>query len=564
MTNTRVSSPVQVTRTVPVTALPKTTKLQSDYAYAPQRLEAFYEHRWEGVASLERIAPAVAGRAENREAVADALARQNRLFGSSEKTFEHIELLRRPDTVAVVTGQQAGLFGGPLFTVYKALTAIELASRLRDRGTPAVPVFWVASEDHDFEEVSHTSVAARGAGVGTVRLEAGGDDADRPVGHISLSADVVRAVDELFAKLPATIHSDSLRADLASFFGVGAGFADGFARLLARLFAPFGVILLDPLRKEMKSLASPTYVKAMERTPEIAGALVRRSEALVAAGYHAQIFTSPEMVPLFVLEDGRRKAMVRREGRFVTKAGDASYSNEELLEFARNEPERLSPNVTLRPVVQDSLLPTVGYVGGPAEVAYFAQIAPVYQLLDRPMPVIVPRASATIVDRDSAKTLEKYGLTLEQLVGDREALLRAVVERSIGGSTSAIFDDTETDLSRDLDRLRAALEKSDPNLAASLDVSRQKMLYQLNKLRGRFVESAAGRDETLQRRLESAEAFLRPNGAMQERELNVFTFLVLTGYGLVEDLAAALDPECPDHQVIELGGIPGDVLLARR
>ncbi len=561
MTNSRVSSPVQLTRTVPFTSLPKTSALQADYAYAPERLDRFFEHRWDGVDSLERIAPDIAARAVNRESVADVLAAQNRMFGSSERTFEHIELLRHRDAVAVVTGQQAGLFGGPLFTIYKALTAIELAARLRERGTPAVPVFWIASEDHDFEEVNHTTVAARGAGLATVRVEPCAYEPDRPVGHVTLCAEIGQWVDELFEKLPRTIYTEQLRSDLNACYAPSAGFAEGFARLMARLFAPFGVILLDPLRPEMKALAAPTYARAIERTPEIAEALVHRSEELVAAGYHAQVFTSPDMVPLLVLDEGRRRAMVRRDGRFELKAGGASFSEEELLEFAGSDPERLSPNVTLRPVVQDTLLPTVGYVGGPAEVAYFAQIHPVYAILDRPMPVIVPRASATIVDRDTRKTLERYGLSLEELVGDRETRMRHIVERSLEGSTAALFDETESNLARDLDRLRAALEASDPTLASSLDGSRRKMFYQVNKLRNRFIRAAAGRDETLRRRLEMAEAFLHPQDVLQERVLNVFSYLVLTGYGIVEDLAEVLDPECRDHQVIDLGGIAGDVMI---
>lgn len=563
MTNTRVPSPVRRTRTIPFKALPRTSKLQVDYVEAPERLAGFFAHRWDGVASLERLAPEVAERFRNRDLLADGLTRQNRLFGSSDLTFEHIELLRHSDAVAVVTGQQAGLFGGPLFTIYKALTAIELAARLRERGTPAVPVFWVASEDHDFEEVNHTTVASRAAGLASVRIEPCAYEPDRPVGQVSLCAEIGGWVDELFEKLPQTVYSEQLRADLHAAYAPGAGFAEAFARLMARLFAPFGVVLIDPLQPDMKTLASPTYAAAIERTGEIAAALVERSEALVAAGYHAQVHTAPDMVPLFVLDEGRRRAMIRTDDGFELKAGGKSFTERELLEFAHTAPERLSPNVTLRPVVQDTLLPTVGYVGGPAEVAYFAQIHPVYGILDRPMPVIVPRASATLVDHDSAKTLDRYGLSLEELVGDRESRLRHVVERSLDGPTAGLIDEVEANLARDLDRLRAALEVSDPTLAASLNGSHRKMFYQLNKLRMRFIRAASGRDELLQRRLAMAEAFLHPHDVLQERVLNVFTYLVLTGYDLIGDLASTLDPECPDHQVIELGGIAAEVLTAR-
>lgn len=555
------SSPVRRLGTVPFTAIPRTTSLFNDYLYAFDRVSRFYEHPWEGVDGLARLAPSFAASAREREQLADALAEQNRRFGSGERTFEHIEMLRRPDSVAIVTGQQAGLFGGPLFTIYKALTAIRLAEDLRERGVTAVPVFWVASEDHDFDEVNHVTVATRDAEVTTVNLAPCGYEPDRPVGQVSLCAEIVHTIDEFFETLPRTVFTDDLRADLLAAYTPSGGFADGFSRLMARLFEPFGVVLLDPLMPELKELAAPTYTAAIERAGEIADALVARSEELVAAGYHAQVHTSHDMVPLFILEEDRRRAMVRRDGRFELKTGERSYDTNDLLAFAEDCPACLSPNVTLRPAVQDTLLPTLAYVGGPAEVAYFAQLQPVYHIVDRPMPVIVPRASVTLVDRESKKTLDRYELEFEAFFDEPEAVLRRVVERSSAAPTAALFDETEATLEQKLDELRAALVEADPTLAKALDGGREKMLYQINKLRTRFMHKTAENDETLRRRLEMVEAMLHPGRGLQERALNVYTFLVQTGYGLVEDLAAAIDAEGRDHQLIDLGGISSQIFL---
>jgi len=553
------ASPVHPCREIRFTNIPRTSSLFSDYLYAPEKLDRFYARRWDGVESLVQLAPTVAKAAGDRERLANALAAQNRVFGSSDLTFEHIELLRHADSVAVVTGQQAGLFGGPLFTVHKALTAILLAARLREQGVPAVPVFWVASEDHDFEEVNHVTVPNADGTLATVRCEPCNHEPDKPVGSISLCAEIIRMVDSFFDALPRTVFTEQIRKDVAAAYAPGVGFAEAFARLLARLFADYGVVLLDPLDPELKGLASPTYAKAIEHAPEIAHALVERSQELVNAGYHAQVFTSPDMVGLFVMEGGHRRAMVQRDGAFALKSGECSYEPDELLAFAYDEPSRLSPNVTLRPVVQDTILPTVAYIGGPAEVAYFAQIQPVYGIIGRPMPVIVPRASATLVDRTSAKALDKYGICLEDIFEGPEIVLRKAVERSLDAPTADLFGEVEERMAGDLDRLRAQLESANPSLAVALEGSRRKMLYQLNKLRTRFVRASADRDEQLHRRLALAEVLLFPHRGLQERTLNVWYYLSLTGYGLIDDLARSLDPESRDHQIIDLGGVAAQI-----
>jgi bacillithiol biosynthesis cysteine-adding enzyme BshC len=552
-------TPVRPCRSIRFTEIPRTSALYADYLYSPDRVARFYEHPWEGVDGLVRLAPSIAASFGDREQLADALAHQNRSYGSSDLALEHVELLRRPDAVAVVTGQQAGLFGGPLFTVYKALTAISLAARLRERGVTAVPVFWIASEDHDFREVDHATVLNRDGDLETVRVETCALEPDMPVGHVALCAEITRTVDALFAALPETDFTKDLRAAVSAAYAPGSGFAEAFARWMARLFAPFGVVLLDPLAPALKELASPTYIKAIERAPEIARALVDRSRELVDAGYHAQVFTSADMTPLFITENQRRRAMTQHDGRFELKSGERVFEMEELLDLAENCATCLSPNVTLRPAVQDTLLPTVAYVGGPAEVAYFAQLQPVYHLVGRPMPVVVPRASATLLDHDSAKTIDRYGICLEDFFEGHEAVLRKIVEQSLDAPTAAVFDEVEARLAADLDRLREALERAEPTLAVSLEGGRRKMLYQLNKLRTRFVRAAASRDDVLHRRLAAAEALLFPGKALQERTLNVLWYLARTGEGLIEDLADAIDPESRQHQLIRIGGVASQV-----
>ena len=191
------------------------------------------------------------------------------------------------------------------------------------------------------------------------------------------------------------------------------GFAEAFARLMARLFKDYGVVLMDPLDEELKQVVAPLYSKAIEKSSEIAEALVGRSRELERAGYHAQVHVLEDMTPLFIMNDGRRLAMTQSEGRFFVKGADRSFDKEELVQLARRCPNCFSPNVTLRPVVQDFLLPTAAYIGGPAEVAYFAQIRAVYETLERELPCVLPRASFTIIEGRHQKTLKKHNLELK-------------------------------------------------------------------------------------------------------------------------------------------------------
>src|SRR5262249_42240712 len=297
----------------------------------------------------------------------------------------------------------------------------------------------------------------------------------------------------------------------------GVGFAEGFGRLMARLFREYGVVLFDPLDEELKRVATPIYVRSLEKSSEIAGALVERSSELQQAGYHAQIHVSEDMVPLFIMDDGRRLAIQERDGRYFVKGSDRSYEKAELIELAGRCSTCFSPNVTLRPVVQDYLLPTAAYIGGPAEIAYFAQIGAVYKILERPEPCILPRASFTIVEGRHQKTMKKYGLRLEDFFEGLHCAMTKVVEQSLDRETADAFTETERVFTERLDKLEQALQRTGGALSAALEHAREKVMYQIEHLRTRFVHASARRDETAFRQVERACTTLYPEKTLQER-----------------------------------------------
>jgi bacillithiol synthase len=402
-------------------AIPRTSRLYHDFLYNFSRVERFYQSEGRELDSLVARAAKISAQPFSRDSIADVLIDQNRKAGAGETAMANIERLRQKDSVVVITGQQAGFFTGPLYTIYKALTAIKLAAQLRERGVNAVPMFWVAAEDHDFEEVNHTRLVNREGQLITITYTACSPKEGKPVGQVTLCEEVGGNIDQLIAALPESEFTPRLIADLRESYQAGASFADAFGKMMLKMMGHFGVVLINPLDDGLKQVAGEIYTRAISRVPEFATQLVSESAALEAAGYHAQVFTSPEAVPLFMLDDGRRKAIVRRDdGRFYLKGGDKSFNADELLDTVRRCPSCFSPNVTLRPIVQDFLLPTVAYIGGPAEIAYFAQLRPNYRLLDRIEPVVLPRASFTLIEKRHAKTMSKYGIEFTGLFEGQE------------------------------------------------------------------------------------------------------------------------------------------------
>ncbi|HTF38887.1 MAG TPA: bacillithiol biosynthesis cysteine-adding enzyme BshC [Blastocatellia bacterium] len=545
------------------TDIPRTTLLFNDFLYDYQKVARFHANYGRSVEPLADHARRVGAQQFDRKRVPDALDRINRRAGSPELTFKHIEMLRRPGTVAIVTGQQAGLFTGPLYTIHKALTVIKLAACLRDQGVEAVPVFWVASEDHDYEEVNHCRIVDREGHLKRIQYEASGHKVDEPVGRVTLCEGIGQTIDELVAQLAPSEFTPALDRDLRESYAEGVGFAEAFLRLMARLFHQYGVVLLDPLDEELKQVAAPLYAEAIGKSSEIARALVGRSRELEESGYHAQIHVSEDMVPLFIMDEGRRSALTQQDGRFTVKGSDRSFTSEELVELAGRCPSCFSPNVTLRPVVQDYLLPTAAYIGGPAEIAYFAQLRAVYETLGRQEPCVLPRASLTIVEGRHQKTMKKYGLELRDFFDGLHPAVTKVVEHSVDRSAALAFTETERVLNEHLDKLGEALRQTDATLSDPLKRAREKIMYQLEHLRTRFIHSSAHRDETAYRQVERAFTTLCPDKNLQERELNVYYFLSRYGPGLIEELYDAADLGFSNHKLVYVGGVASQVVNAR-
>lgn len=541
--------------TVPFERIPHQSRLFLDYLKDPVALRKFYPSAVRFHHELQQRVPEVlAAHRVDRNRVADALAAMNQRWGAPQETLDNINLLREDDCIAVVSGQQAGLFTGPLYTIYKALSAVKLAGCLRQRGTKAVPVFWMAAEDHDFDEVAKAEFIGRDCQLKQVEVSTELHREGQPVGHVVLDESINAVVDQLFELLPNSEFADDMKALVRNAWQPGRGYAESFATMMTSLLGRYGLIFLDPLDPEMKKLAAPLYAEAVRQAPQIATAIEQRSRELEAAGYHAQVLATANSFPLFLHdEQGVRRALVRKEnGKYQTKDSEGDYTLDELAQLALDQPDRFSPNVTLRAVVQDYLLPTIAYYGGAAEIAYFAQTAEVYRVLERPATPILPRSSLTMIERHTGRVLERYGLTLADFFEGLEPVTKRVVEEHLGAATARNFASAETNIHSELDRLKTELQAIDPTLADALETGRKKINYQLEGLRTRFIRAQMTRDECAHRQLQRASDQLYPNKDLQERHINVTSLLARHGTYVIEWIFNAINLGSNDHQVVYL------------
>jgi bacillithiol synthase len=535
--------------------IPAQSKLFTEYQKNPLGLSKYYPLTVPSHTQIsQRIPDVLANYKTDRNLLCDALEAMNKGCGASEKTLENINLLREADCVAVVSGQQAGLFTGPLYTIYKALSAVKLTECLRGRGYKAVPVFWIATEDHDFAEVSNAHVINKKGALVELKNEPQRCYENLPVGYVKLDETIKQTIDELFAQLPHTEFTDELKEAIESAWQTGFDYGEGFARLLTKILGKYGLILLCPLSETLKKLAAPVYVEAIKKSGEIVTALRERSAELEQNGYHSQVLVSEDYFPLFWQAKNKTRHALKRtsEGTYRVKDIEREFTLSELADLAEKEPQRFSPSVVLRSIVQDYLLPTVTYFGGAAEIAYFAQSAEVYKILGRPVTPIFHRASFTLVEPKHAKTLGKYDLKLKDLFRGIENILPHVVEKYLNPETGKIFAEVEEKINAQLNRLDQNLVALEPTLADNLGRRRRKIIYHIGALRNKFYHAEMRRNEIIERQLEDVFTALVPHKHLQERTINVTSFLNRYGFKLIDWIYETIDLDDKEHGILYL------------
>jgi bacillithiol biosynthesis cysteine-adding enzyme BshC len=478
------------------------------------------------------------------------LARQLDRRGAPAAAKQAAAKLAHPDTVAILTGQQAGAFGGPLFTLLKAVTAIQLARRISaDHGVVAVPVFWVDGEDHDWDEVRIARVLSRDFVPAEVSLSASGPP-DGPVAGRLLDETIGETLEELVTLLTPTEYTADLAQRLGRHYRTGASVATAFAGWMDELLGALGLVVFEAADADTKPAVASLFAREVDQP--CASRLARAAaDALREQGHAPQVEPAEDAVALFYL-DGRGRLPIRRQGDDGYLIGERARAVSDVEAEATSHPERFSPNVLLRPLVQDRLFPTIGYVAGPAELAYQAQLGAVYRAFGIEPPLLYPRASATLLDPAAARFLERHALPIEALQGQDDATLNRLLEAQLPATVEHAIGNAEHYLASQAGEIKPAVSAIDPTLGGAVDTTIERVRETFAHLRTKVVQASKRKDETLRRQFERARMLAFPGGKPQERALNVAFFVNRYGPALGERLVEVLPLETDKHYLLTL------------
>ncbi|HEX7158891.1 MAG TPA: bacillithiol biosynthesis cysteine-adding enzyme BshC [Edaphobacter sp.] len=539
----------------PITILPHISQLYRDYLMMGESTPDAAVRRWYG--SGNSGGPFAGGwmRAEVTPAglprLADELMRQNESFGAGPAAMANIERLRK-GARAVVTGQQVVLMGGPLLTLLKAATAIARAkAATKATGIDHVPVFWMATEDHDLPEVDQVALLTKQS----VEILRAGLRVPHavPVGGVVPGSEIEPVLERATELLEHAPITEWLRECYQPRDGSKPTLASAFGRLISRIFAEQGLVVIDASSRECHAMGARTLRCAIEHADVMQSALIARSEELVREGYHAQVLVSEGASLLFLIDEhtGERVAL-RRTPDGQWRSGGDIYTSEELLAILDKTPERLSPNALLRPVFQDTILPTAAYIGGPAEIAYFAQSAVLYErILGRLTPVL-PRLSASLIEPAIATVMDKDEIQLPDAMTTADDLAQRLGARAMPIALKRKLASVGNALEEELGALTEYLRGMDASLGASAETSSSKMLYQMNRLRRMAATYELQKDASLRKHAEAITLNVFPDGHPQERLLAGVWFLARYGEGLIERLVDVAGNQCPGHVVVRL------------
>ncbi len=534
--------------------IPGHQNLFLDYLHEFGNVEKFYERNFKDQETYEAFFKHLSEKERpHRDKFADIIREQYATLKPSKQTQANVDALHSPKTIAIVTGQQLGLFGGPLYTIYKTITAIKLCSYLKEKydGYQFVPVFWLEGDDHDYDEVRVSGILNNENQLLQLEYNDGLDEeANRgSVAEIKFNANIENVFAELQDKLRDTEFKNSLIAFLKSFYDINKSFLEGFRELMINLFDDYGLIVFNPVFPAVKSLLKPIFTKEVTNYMNQTGYLVERSAELEEL-YHAQVKVKP--INLFYLENNERLLIEPVEKEYRLKGKRKKFTQEELLLQIENSPEKFSPNVLLRPICQDFLFPTAFYIGGPSEISYFAQITPLYKIYDLQQPYIYPRASATIVEKGAKAVLTKYSLGYIDLFTTEEEMISKIVSANSNTNLETVFQNSSERIKEIIGELSAALADVDKTLIDVAGKSHIRIDETLNSLKNRAIEAEKKKYETTIRQLTKVRNLLYPNTNLQERELNFIYFANKYGLDIIKWIYNELSINKFEHQILEL------------
>jgi bacillithiol biosynthesis cysteine-adding enzyme BshC len=538
---------------ISVADLPSLAPLVRDYYFAFDEVREFFNGDFRDHAAYEQQIGRLKSREFARLRLAEILREQNQRWGCGPRSLENIAALGQSGTYAVVTGQQVGLFSGPLYTIYKALTTIKLADALsRQTAARVVPIFWLAADDHDFAEVNHVDILDPTGQPLRISYEDRPLRERVPVGGLKFSAEIEACVSVLDEMTPPSDFKPEILSKLRDAYQPGRTFTDAFSSWVTHLCSAYGLVLIDPSHPDLIAMAQQPVLTEIEGGSPSSRCAMRASQRLIEKSYTPQVRQQEGRLNLFLAEHERHPIHVSADG-FCVKDPERRFTKEELVEMAHNNPQAFSPNVLMRPLVQDTILPTVAYVGGPGEIAYLALLREAYEEFGIPMPVVYPRKGFTFVEPHIGSTLETLSLSVQDVWSGLSAKRNALAAQQIPESLKRALATAVVDLERDLGAICREAAAMDGSLGQTANGVHRKIQHQMNILDKKVIQAAKKSQEVLGRKLTKLENRLYPNRNLQERVFNITPYLMKYGFSWVEELYRTVDLTHFDHQVFGTG-----------
>lgn len=534
--------------------IPGHQNLFLDYLHEFNNVEKFYKCNFREQNKYEELFKRlVEFDRPHRLELSEAIKEQYSEIKTSKQTLTNIESLKSPNTIAVITGQQLGLFGGPLYTIYKSFTAIKLANYLKEKfeGYHFVPIFWLEGDDHDFEEVRSINLVNNFNQIFNVKYEDGElEEINRGnIGNLKFNEGINRLFPLLASELRDTEYKNDLIELLKSFYQPGKSFLESFKELMIKIFDEYGLIVFNPMTPRIKKLLTNIFLKEITSYKDHTGILVERSAELEEL-YHAQV--KVKAINLFYLDDNERLLIEPVENEYRLKGKRKRFTLEELTSLINTTPEKFSPNVLLRPICQDYLFPTGFYVGGPSEISYFAQVTPLYKIYGLIEPVIYPRSSATILEKGVQAILDKYKLKFSDIFLTEDQLFTKVIMSDSGSDLNTVFNEALLKIKESLEPINEKLISIDKTLSDITIKSREKIEQTIEFMKSKAIEAEKRKHEATTRQLGKVRNVLYPNNELQERELNFIYFANKYGMDIFKWIYSELAINKFEHQILEL------------
>ncbi|MEI4771159.1 bacillithiol biosynthesis cysteine-adding enzyme BshC [Psychrobacillus sp. FJAT-51614] len=498
-------------------------------------LSSFYHYEWNQNALNNRLQETDFSKHKRNELV-EVITSYMSPFGLSEKSKLHLEELK-DNGIVVIGGQQAGLMSGPMYSIHKAISVIVLAKQQREiLGVPVIPVFWIAGEDHDIDEVNHVYIE-RGRKLQKMTYP----EASRIKKIASKSPFdkkmITAYLEELFKSLPETLHTKKLFQKVIALLENNLNYSDFFAALMNDFFQQEGLLLIDAAYEPLRKLESEYFQKMVKYSSQLAEVVFENEAAFEKAGYGTPIQTKENAAHLFYVEDGERFLLERKDGKFVNEGKGIAFSEVELMNIAINEPERLSNNVVTRPLMQEMVFPVLSFIGGPGEIAYWGTLRSAFELFEMRMPVIMPRLSITIVNSKTQNLLEKFSFRVPDIwEGMAEKAKLQYIDEHRNEKIPTLLASIKEDLTAKYKELETILQEENIKLAPLVNKNLDYHEKQITFLNNAIEDTFLGKLDASINRYDRLTMELTPNGGLQERTFSPLQLLNEAGTELIQDL----------------------------